>query len=56
MKALAGYGEHLVLLTRLDLEVGMRLGELFNACWADVDEIDRYIFIMRTKNDRASNH
>ncbi|MDT5271362.1 MAG: hypothetical protein QOH49_3548 [Acidobacteriota bacterium] len=31
MKALAGYGEHVVALSDLDLEVGMRLGELLNA-------------------------
>ena len=52
MKALAAYGEHVVALTELDPEVGMRLGELLNARWADVDEIDQSIFIMRTKNDK----
>jgi integrase len=52
MKALAVYGEHVVALAELDLEMGMRLGELLNAKWADVDEIDQCIFIMRTKNDK----
>jgi integrase len=52
MKALAVYGEHVVALAELDLEVGMRLGELLNARWADVDEIDGCLFIMRTKNDK----
>jgi integrase len=30
----------------------MRLGELLNARWADVDEIAQYIFIVQTKNDK----
>jgi integrase len=33
MKAPAAYGEHVVALTEVDLEVGMRLGELLNAGW-----------------------
>jgi hypothetical protein len=33
VSALAVYGEHLVALAELDLEVGMRLGELLNAIW-----------------------
>ncbi|MEA2174719.1 MAG: hypothetical protein QOD00_2311 [Blastocatellia bacterium] len=52
MKALAVYGEHLVALAELDLEVGMRLGELLNAHWADVDQIAQHIFVMKTKNDK----
>lgn len=52
MKALAGYGEHVVALAELDLEVGMRLGELLNTRWEDVDQSDQYIFIMKTKNDK----
>jgi integrase len=52
MKAPAVYGEHVVALAELDLELGMRLGELLNAKWADVDEIDQYIFIMKPKNDK----
>jgi len=52
MKALAVYGEHVVALAELDLEVGMRLGELLNARWADVDEFDKLIFVMKTKNDK----
>lgn len=52
MKALAVYGEHVVMLAELDLEVGMRLGELLNARWVDVDEIDQYISITLTKNDK----
>jgi integrase len=52
MKALAVYGEHVVALAELDMELGMRLGELLNAKWADVDEIDQYIFIMKPKNDK----
>jgi integrase len=31
--------------------MGMRLGELLNARWADVDKIEQLIFIMQTKND-----
>jgi integrase len=53
MKALAVYGEHVVALAELDLEVGMRLGELLNARWADVDESDRLVFVMKTKNGRS---
>jgi integrase len=52
MKALAGYGEHVVGLAELDLEVGMRLGELLNARWSDVDEGNRLISITQTKNDK----
>lgn len=52
MKALAGYGEHLVALAELGLETGMRLGELLKAKWADVNEIGRYIFVMLTKNSK----
>jgi len=52
MKALAAYGEHVVALAELDLEVGMRLGELLNARWTDVDEVSQHIFIMQTKNDK----
>lgn len=52
MKALAGYGEHLVSLVELDLEVGMRLGELLNARWADIDETENLIYVMKTKNDK----
>jgi integrase len=52
MKALAVYGEHVAALAELDLEVGMRLGELLNARWADVDEIGQYISITLTKNDK----
>lgn len=33
MNSLAVYGEYAVALVRLDLEVGMRLGELLNARW-----------------------
>lgn len=52
MKALAGYGEHVVALAEPDLEVGMRLGELLNARWADVDEFDRLISVTQIKNDK----
>jgi hypothetical protein len=48
----AVYGEQVVALAELDLEVGMRLGELLNARWADVDEFDKLIFVMKTKNDK----
>jgi integrase len=52
MKALTVYGEHVVALVELDLEVGMRLGELLNARWADVDKADQLISIIKTKNDK----
>ena len=52
MKSLAVYGEHVVALAELDLEVGMRLGELLNARWADVDEVNKCISITQTKNDK----
>ena len=52
MKTLVGYGEHVVALAELDLEVGMQLGELLNARWADVDEVNQYISITQTKNDK----
>jgi integrase len=52
MKALAGYGEHVVALAELDLEVGMRLGELLKAKWVDVDKATRLISIIHTKNDK----
>lgn len=53
MEALAGYGEHLVALVELDLEVGMRLGELLNARLSDVSEIGRCIFVTLTKNGKS---
>jgi integrase len=52
MKALAVYGEHVIALAELDLEVGMRLGELLNARWTDVDEVGQHILIVKTKNDK----
>lgn len=52
MKALTGYGEHVIALAELDLEVGMRLGELLNARWADVDKANQIISIIKTKNDK----
>jgi integrase len=52
IKALAAYGEHMLALVELDLEVGMRLGELLNAQWADMDDIERHIFITQTKNGK----
>jgi integrase len=52
MKALAAYGEHVVALAELDLEVGMRLGELLNARWADVDKANQFISVIKTKNDK----
>ena len=52
MKALTGYGEHVVALAELDLEVGMRLGELLKALWAEVDEANRLISVTKTKNDK----
>jgi integrase len=51
MKALAVYGEHVVALAELDLEVGMRLGELLNAKWMDVDN-SQLICVTKTKNDK----
>jgi integrase len=52
MKALAVYGEHAHALAELDLEVGMRLGELLNTKWEDVDETNQLVFITKTKNDK----
>jgi len=52
VKALAAYGEHLAALVELDLEVGMRLGELLNARWEDVDGANRLIVITQTKNGK----
>ncbi|HST51979.1 MAG TPA: tyrosine-type recombinase/integrase [Pyrinomonadaceae bacterium] len=52
MKALAGYGEHVVALAELDLETGMRLGELLNRRWTDVDGANQLISITQTKNDK----
>lgn len=52
MKALAAYGEHVAALAELDLEVGMRLGELLHARWADMDESGKLISIKKTKNDK----
>src|SRR5436309_1689944 len=54
MKASAAYGEELVALVELDLEVGLRLGELLNSRWAGVDEINQCTFIMQTENDKPS--
>ena len=40
------------LLPELDLEVGMRLGELLNARWADVDKANQLISVIKTRNDK----
>ena len=50
MKALSLYGEHVAALAELDLEVGMRLGELLNATWRHVE--GDVIFITQTKTDK----
>jgi integrase len=50
MNALAVYGEHAVGLAELDLEVGMRLGELLNVTWRHLER--DVIFIMQTKTDK----
>ena len=42
---MAAYGEHVVNL--VDLEVGMRLGELLNAGREDMDEVNRLISVMK---------
>jgi integrase len=52
MKALAVYGEHVIALAELDLEVGMRLGKLLNTKWSDVDETNQFVSITKTKNDK----
>jgi integrase len=52
MKALAVYGEHVVALAELDLEVGMRLGELLNTKWENVDETNQLVSVTKTKNDK----
>jgi integrase len=52
MKALAVSGEHVVSLAELDLEVGMRLGELLNLRWEDVDETNQIVSVTKTKNDK----
>jgi integrase len=52
MNALAPFGDHLVALAELDLEVGMRLGEILNARWWDIDLTGRYISIRQTKTDK----
>lgn len=49
IKALAVYDEYAVALAELDLEVGMRLGELLNA-WRHVE--GDVIFITQTKTDK----
>ena len=41
-----------VSLAESDLEVGMRLGELLKALWAEVDEANRLISVTKTKNDK----
>jgi integrase len=50
MNALAVYGEYVVALPELDMEVGMRLGELLNATWRYVE--GDVIFITQTKTDK----
>jgi integrase len=51
-KELAAYGVYLLAMTELDLEVGMRLGELLNARWQDVKEPKQLIEVLQTKNDK----
>jgi integrase len=49
---LAEYGEHKVALVELDLETGMRLGELLNARWSDVDTHSKAVRVTMTKTDK----
>lgn len=50
INALAAYGEHPVAMAELDLETGLRLGELLNLRWQDIhgDVLD----VTQTKTDK----
>jgi integrase len=52
INALAPFGEHLTALVELDLEVGMRLGEILQAKWSDIDYLRRIISITQTKTNK----
>lgn len=52
LDALVVYGEHIISLVSLDLETGMRLGELLNAKWEDLDLGSESIYIPQTKTDK----
>jgi integrase len=53
LNSLAVYGEYMVTLASLDLETGMRLGELLLARWEDVNMLAREIFVRFTKNGKS---
>jgi integrase len=53
MNSPAVYGEYMVALASLDLETGMRLGELLPAKWEDVNMLAREIFVRFTKNGKS---
>ena len=53
MNSLAVYGEYMVALVSIDLETGMRLGELLLARWEDVNMLAREIFVQFTKNGKS---
>lgn len=53
MNSLAVYGEYMVALASLDLETGMRLGELLVARWEDVNMLAREIFVRFTRNGKS---
>jgi integrase len=52
INALAVFGEYPVALVSLDLETGMRLGELLAARWEDVNTLASEIEIRHTKNGK----
>ena len=53
LNSLAVYGAYMVALASLDLETGMRLGELLLAKWEDVNMLAREIFVRFTKNGKS---
>lgn len=53
LNSLAVYGEYMVALASLDLDTGMRLGELLLARWEDVNTLAREIFVRFTRNGKS---
>jgi integrase len=53
LNSLAVSGEYMVAFTSLDMETGMRLGELLLARWEDVNMLAREIYVRFTKNGKS---
>lgn len=50
---LSGYGEHVLAIADLDLETGLRLGELLKVRWLEIDFTQKTLTAKNTKNGKV---